>query len=110
MKSENHILQYLDNLSNDELISVYPMLIELLKDRQIITTNNLTGELGEYLAIKFYNETKGLPKLLKADPGTKNIDAISKEGNRYSIKTTRKKVLESFIASGKENKLLNICW
>ena len=89
MPSENQIHQHLDNLSNDELISVYPMLIELLKDRQIITTNNLTGELGEFLAIKFYNETTGLPRLLKAHPGTRNIDAISIDGERYSIKTTR---------------------
>ena len=89
MSSQNQIHQFLNNLSNEKLISVYPTLMEILKDRKIITTNNLTGELGEYLAIKFYNETKGLPKLQKAPPGTRNIDAISINGERYSIKTSR---------------------
>ena len=89
MNSKNQICDFLDNLSNDELLSVYPKLIGILKDRKIIDTNNLTGEIGEYLAIKFYSETKGLPKLQKAPPSTKNIDAISVDGERYSIKTSR---------------------
>ena len=57
MPPQNQIHQYLNNLNDDDLISVYPSLIELLKGRKIIKTNNLTGELGEYLAIKFYNKT-----------------------------------------------------
>lgn len=35
-----------------------------------------------------YNSTSGLPKLQAAPIGTKNIDAISREGDRYSIKST----------------------
>jgi len=35
---------------------------------------------------KYYTKTKGLPKLQFAPPSTKNIDAISVNGERYSIK------------------------
>lgn len=34
-----------------------------------------------------FNATKGLPKLLRAPRGTKNVDALSREGERYSIET-----------------------
>ena len=44
MNSKNQICDFLDNLSNDELLSVSPKLIGILKDRKIIDTNNLTGE------------------------------------------------------------------
>ncbi len=37
--------------------------------------------------IAHFNATKGLPKLLRAPRGTKNVDALSREGDRYSIKT-----------------------
>ena len=52
-----------------------------------IRTNNITGERGEQLAISYYNKTLGLPKLQAAPKGTQNIDAISKKGERYTIKT-----------------------
>lgn len=45
------------------------------------------GDIGEALAIEFFNNTKGLPTLQAAPTGTKNVDAISKDGDRYSIKT-----------------------
>lgn len=45
------------------------------------------GEIGEGLVIKHFNESKGLPKLLRAPRGTKNVDALSRDGDRYSIKT-----------------------
>ena len=44
--------------------------------------------MGEYLAIDFYNNTPGLPGLAVAPIGTENIDAISRKGDRYSIKST----------------------
>lgn len=47
------------------------------------------GELGESLAIAHFNATKNLPKLLRSPRGTKNVDALSREGERYSIKTIR---------------------
>jgi len=45
------------------------------------------GQIGESLVIKHYNATPGLPKLLRSPTGTKNVDALSRNGDRYSIKT-----------------------
>lgn len=44
------------------------------------------GAVGEQLAISHFNMTAGLPKLQKAPVGTKNVDALSRNGDRYSIK------------------------
>lgn len=48
------------------------------------------GELGEWFAIEHFTRTSGLPTLVAAPRGAKNIDAISKDGDRYSIKTIQK--------------------
>ncbi|WP_346907191.1 hypothetical protein [Faecalicatena orotica] len=64
------------------------MTIKELKRRKVIRTNNVVGELGEYLAIEIYNSTPGIPNLAPAPVGTENIDAISRKGDRYSIKST----------------------
>ena len=64
------------------------MAIKELKRHNVIRTNNVVGELGEYLAIEIYNNTPGLPNLMSAPVGTENIDAISRKGDRYSIKST----------------------
>jgi hypothetical protein len=45
------------------------------------------GEIGEDLAIKHFKSTPGLPVLQPAPTGTKNVDALSRNGDRYSIKT-----------------------
>ena len=81
------ILEFLKQLNDEELISLYPSFLEQLKNRKIINTNNLVGELGEYYAINTYNNTTGLPKLQKAPPSTKNVDAMSINGERYAIKS-----------------------
>ena len=77
----------LSSLSSEELINLYPSILKELKSRGIITTNNLIGEVGEFLAIKTYNENSTLPTLQKATVSTQNIDAISNKGERYSIKS-----------------------
>ena len=76
------------NYSDDEVISLYPKILKELKNRNIIRTNNLVGDLGEFYCIKKYNEINGLPKLQDAPKSTKNIDAISVNGERYAIKST----------------------
>ena len=76
------------SLNDDQVINLYSDIIKELKARKIIRTKNVLGELGEYLAIQYYNNTPGLPKLQVAPVGTKNIDAISRDGDRYSIKAT----------------------
>jgi hypothetical protein len=75
-------------LSNSELIESYPFLLEELRARKIIRSKNVIGDLGEYLAIDFYNKTAGLPNLQVAPAGTQNVDALSRKGERYSIKAT----------------------
>ncbi len=76
-----------DDLSEDELWSLYGEVHDKLKDIGEIRSRNITGDRGEQLAIDYYGSTKRLPKLQLAPPSTKNIDAISTKGERYSIKT-----------------------
>ncbi len=78
----------LKTLNNEDLIQLYPDLITELKQRGIIRTNNIVGELGEYFAVKIFNETTNLPKLQMAPPSTENVDALSTKGKRYAIKST----------------------
>ena len=60
----------------------------MLKEREIIRSKNIVGDLGEYLAIEHYCNTPNLPKLQQAPPNTQNVDALSTRGERYSIKAT----------------------
>ena len=78
----------LESLSTDEIVGLYPKIISELKKRDVIQSKNLIGEIGEYLAISHYNKNPNFPNLKRADVSTKNIDAISREGERYSIKST----------------------
>ena len=74
--------------TNEEIIQLYSSLIKELKNRKIIRTKNIIGDLGEHLAIFHYNNIPGLPNLQAAPAGTQNVDAISRKGERYSIKST----------------------
>jgi hypothetical protein len=77
----------IETYSNTELISLRTTVEIEMKKRNISFS---VGEVGEKLAIAYFNETKGLPNLQGAPTGTKNIDAISRDGDRYSIKTRLK--------------------
>lgn len=81
-------MEELREKSTEEIIQLYSGAIKELKRREVIRTNNIVGELGEYLAITHYNNTPGLPNLSPAPVCTENIDAISRKGDRYSIKST----------------------
>lgn len=81
-------MENLQEKDTNEIIRLYSMTIKELKRREVIRTNNVLGELGEYLAIEIYNSTPGMPNLAAAPIGTENIDAISRKGDRYSIKST----------------------
>jgi hypothetical protein len=74
----------LDQLSDDELILLRVDVEREMRSRGLSYT---VGEIGESAAIKFFTETPGLSNLSTASHGTKNIDAISRNGERYSIKT-----------------------
>lgn len=83
-------------LSDNELIKLYSDIIIELKSRKIIRTKNIIGDLGEYFAIYYYNNTPGLTNLQAAPAGTQNVDAISRKGERYSIKSTSSKLTSVF--------------
>jgi len=78
----------LNQLTASELITLYGNVIQELKCKGVIRSKNVVGDIGEYLAIDYYCNTPGLPKLQFAPPSTENIDAISIKGERYSIKST----------------------
>ena len=80
----------LKKLSVEELVKLISPNSDVhneLKMRGVLRTKNTTGELGEYYVKKLYNNTPGLPNLVLPPPGVKNIDVLSREGERYSIKT-----------------------
>lgn len=85
-----------NTLSDTDLIMTYGAVIQERKTRGIIRSKNVLGDLGEHLAINHYSQTKGLPRLQMAPPATKNIDAISVNGDRYSIKSTTGSVTSVF--------------
>lgn len=77
---------HLNKLSDDELIHVRIQLDNEFKKRGIKFS---VGEIGETTAVNFFNNTSGLPNLQKAPTGVKNVDALSRDGHRYSIKTVQ---------------------
>jgi len=77
----------LEKLSHRQIIKCYSQITKELKKRNIVRTKNITGELGEYIAVDFYKQTPTLPNLQFAPPSTESIDAISTKSERYSIKT-----------------------
>jgi len=77
----------LSKLNTNDLINLYPSLLNELKKRDVIRTKNIIGEIGEYLVKETYNKNPNLPKLQLGIKSTKNIDAISSDGERYSIKS-----------------------
>ena len=78
----------LTSLSDSEVIELYPKILNELKSRGIIRTNNLIGELGEYFVASTYKKTPSLPNLQLNLKSTRNIDATSDKGERYAIKAT----------------------
>ena len=66
----------LKNIKDEDLIQLYPDLISELKQRGIIRTNNIVGELGEYFAVKIFNDNSNLPKLQKPSQVQKMLTLI----------------------------------
>ncbi|MBP3983601.1 hypothetical protein J5837_04105 [Pseudoxanthomonas helianthi] len=52
--------------------------------------SSAVGDIGERLAIEYFAKRPDLPVLVPAPRGTKNIDALSRRGERYSIKTLQR--------------------
>lgn len=74
-------------ISDDGLWLLYAEAELELKKRGLVRTRNMVGERGEFICIEIYNSIKGLPKFQAAPEGTQNVDALSRKGERYSIKT-----------------------
>ena len=82
----------IESCSVAELIGLYSKTIKELKHRGVLRTKNVIGELGEYLVLEYYDRNPKLPNLTVVPVGTKNINAISQNGERYSIKSTSRNV------------------
>ena len=84
--SAEHLIaqDLLPRLNDTELIRLRAALEGEMRKRKIALT---IGQMGEQLAISFFNRTAGCPNLMPAPPGTANVDALSRRGERYSIKT-----------------------
>ncbi len=78
------ILQSLSSLS-DNNIFLYRAAVDIILRKRNLSFS--VGELGEKLVIEYFNATPGLTNLQLAPTGTKNVDALSRNGDRYSIKT-----------------------
>lgn len=87
MMDLSDVKKKIDESTDAGIWSLYAYLILKLKERKLVRTRNIVGERGEFLAIEIYNKTPGLPKLQAAPEGTQNVDALSRKGERYSIKT-----------------------
>lgn len=74
----------LSTLSDEKLIALRVATEQEMTKRGITFT---VGRIGETLAIDYFSNTPGLPNLIDAPKGAKNVDALSRDGERYSIKT-----------------------
>lgn len=70
-------------LSDLDLLRVRAAVAAELKRRGLASN---VGQAAEVLAIAYYNGTPGRPNLQPAPVGTQNVDALSRKGDRYSIK------------------------
>lgn len=84
----DELKKLLDSANDEELWDYYGSIeVELRKRGRL--SGNVTGDRGEALAWKFYKSTPHEPNLQLTPPGTKHIDAISREGKRYAIKSVK---------------------
>ena len=81
------IKKIVDDVSDADVWSLYAYMALKLKERGLVRTRNIVGERGEFLAIETYAQIPGMAKLQAAPEGTQNVDALSRKGERYSIKT-----------------------
>ena len=82
-------MKYLEKLTVEELVRLISPNSDVHKElrrREVIRTKNITGELGEYYVVQYYNNTPGQSNLFLPPPGVKNIDVMNRNGDRCSIK------------------------
>lgn len=77
----------LNNKTVEELLELYSNIEIELKNREVIRTSNLTGELAEYYSLKYLNSWNHELELILAPPSTPNFDIIdTKAGLSFSVK------------------------
>ncbi|WP_246681821.1 hypothetical protein [Mesorhizobium sp. B1-1-1] len=74
---------FLAGFEDMDLIKLRAALDVEMKRRKIAIS---VGQMAEELAIQYFYSTSGRPNLLAAPTGTANVDALSRKGERYSIK------------------------
>lgn len=89
-KSDNSCGKNPVDLKSLNDLALLELRSEIDKEARHRGLNFNVGEIGEKLAISLFKERPDLPVLAPAPRGTKNIDAISRDGNRYSIKTLQR--------------------
>lgn len=77
------IVPDLSALDDANLIRLRAALHREMKRRGLALS---VGQVAEKLAMEFFNSTSGCPNLREAAVGTANVDALSRRGDRYSIK------------------------
>ena len=92
MSLENNAQSHDRTMSSEELAKMRDEDLLLLRARLRAEMRkrgiaDSVGSVGEQLAIEHFRKTPGLPKLQLAPRGTKNVDALSRNGDRFSIKT-----------------------
>jgi hypothetical protein len=73
----------LEVLADLELLRLRARVATELKRRGLASN---VGQVAESLALSYFNGTPGRPNLQPAPTGTQNVDALSRRGDRYSIK------------------------
>lgn len=96
-------MKELGKITDDELIELRIKVDVELKKRGIKFN---VGEKGETTAIDHFNTTPGLTNLQRTPTGTKNVDALSRDGERYSIKTILDGNKTGTVYPGTENEQL----
>jgi len=99
--SIDHYERVIAKSENNALIRLRAIVEEELTKRGLLLN---VGETGEKLCIEYFNFKAGLPKLLQSPPGAKNVDALSRDGDRYSIKTFMKAKKTGTIYPDKDEK------
>lgn len=84
------------DLDDKELVSAYGDIVAELRNREIIRTKNVVGDLGERFAIDYYTQSPSLESMKDAPPSTKSIDAVGENGNGYAIKSITGKLTGVF--------------
>jgi hypothetical protein len=94
----DEIQTFFNSLTDQQLIDSYNKLLVTLKERQIIRTNNLVGDLGEFIAINYYNNKQDLPNLVLADTNETAFDAYQQENQnvKFTIKSTSRNMTGIF--------------